>query len=90
MAAKLRGISKAAQALMVTPPAITMQIKQLEEAVGIRLLIPDGNAIRLTDTGEMVFKRAERIFSMSRRSNPPRVDGQRTEVWRSNNGISLW
>ena len=62
MAAKLRGISKAAQALMVTPPAITMQIKQLEEAVGIRLLIRDGNAIRLTDTGEMVFKRAERIF----------------------------
>ena len=45
MAAKLRGISKAAQALMVTRPAITMQSKQLEEAVGIRLLIRDGNAI---------------------------------------------
>jgi len=62
MAAKLRSISNAAQALMVTPPAITMQVKQLEETVGIRLLVRDGNSIRLTDTGEIVFKRAEKIF----------------------------
>jgi len=47
---------------MVTPPAITMQIKQLEETVGIRLLVRDGNAIRLTKTGEEVFTRAEKIF----------------------------
>lgn len=62
MAAKLNSISKAAQALMVTPPAITMQVKQLEEALGIRLLVRDGNSIRLTDTGNAVFKRAEKIF----------------------------
>jgi len=62
MAAKLKSVSKAAHALMVTPPAVTMQVKQLEETVGIRLLIRDGNAIRLTDTGETVFRRAERIF----------------------------
>ena len=62
MAAKLKSISKAAQALMVTPPAVTMQVKQFEETIGIRLLVRDGNSIRLTDTGEMVFKRAEKIF----------------------------
>jgi DNA-binding transcriptional LysR family regulator len=62
MAAKLRSISKAAQTLMVTPPAITIQVKQLEETIGIRLLVRDGNSIRLTDTGEIVFKRAEAIF----------------------------
>ena len=62
MAAKRRSISEAARALMVTPPAITMQVKQLEETVGIRLLVRDGNSIRLTDTGEIVFKRAEKIF----------------------------
>lgn len=62
MAAKRRSISEAAQALMVTPPAITMQVKQLEESVGIRLLVRNGNSIRLTDTGEIVFKRAEKIF----------------------------
>jgi len=62
MAAKLNSISKAAQALMVTPPAITMQVKQLEETVGVRLLVRDGNSIRLTDTGVIVFKKAELIF----------------------------
>ncbi len=62
MAARERSISKAAQALMVTPPAVTMQVKQLEEAVGIRLLVRDGNSIRPTDTGEVVFKKAEKIF----------------------------
>lgn len=61
-AAKLNSISKAAQALMVTPPAICMQIKQLEETVNVRLLLRDGNAIRLTDTGMLVFKKAELIF----------------------------
>lgn len=61
-AASLKSISGAAHALMVTPPAITIQVKQLEEAIGIRLLVRDGNSIRLTDAGLSVFKRAEKIF----------------------------
>jgi len=61
-AAKLNSITKAAQVLMVTPPAITMHIKSLEKTVGIRLLVRDGNSIRLTGTGEDVLRRAERIF----------------------------
>jgi DNA-binding transcriptional LysR family regulator len=61
-AAKSSSITRAADELMVTPPAITMQIKQLEETVGIRLLVRDGNSIRLTKTGEAVFTRAEKIF----------------------------
>jgi len=61
-AAKLNSISKAAQTLMVTPPAICMQVKQLEETVNVRLLVRDGNTIRLTDTGVLVFKKAELIF----------------------------
>ncbi len=62
IAANLKSISGAAQALMVTPPAITIQVKQLEETIGIRLLVRDGNSIRLTDVGVSVFKRAEKIF----------------------------
>jgi DNA-binding transcriptional LysR family regulator len=61
-AAKLNSISKAAQALMVTPPAITMHIKRFEESIGIRLLVRDGNSIRLTRTGEGVMQRSELIF----------------------------
>ena len=47
---------------MVTPPAITIQVKQLEETIGIRLLVRDGNAIRLTDAGARLFKKAEKVF----------------------------
>lgn len=62
VAASMKSISGAAQALMVTPPAITIQVKQLEETIGFRLLVRDGNSIRLTDAGMSVFKRAEKIF----------------------------
>jgi len=61
-AAKLNSISKAAQALMVTPPAVTQHIKRFEEKIGIRLIVSDGNSIRLTSTGEGVMQRAEKIF----------------------------
>ncbi|MFH1115011.1 MAG: LysR family transcriptional regulator [Pseudomonadota bacterium] len=61
-AAKLNSISKAAQELMVTPPAVCIQVKQLEETVNVRLLVREGNTIRLTDAGVRVFKKAEQIF----------------------------
>lgn len=61
-AAKLNSIAKAAQALMVTPPAISQHIKRFEEKIGIRLVVSDGNSIRLTSTGRGVLQRAEKIF----------------------------
>ncbi len=61
-AARHHSVSKAAQALMVTPPAITMQIKQLEEHLGLRLTYRDGHAIELTEIGRAVFQKAERVF----------------------------
>ena len=61
-AAKLSSIAKAAQQLMVTPPAITNHIKRFEEKIGIRLLVRDGNSIRLTSTGQGVLQKAEQIF----------------------------
>ena len=48
-AARLKSITRAAEALMVTPPAVTMQVKQLEETLDLRLLFREGNAIRLTE-----------------------------------------
>jgi DNA-binding transcriptional LysR family regulator len=47
---------------MVTPPAITMQIKQLEENLGLRLVYRDGHAIELTEIGRSVFQKAETVF----------------------------
>lgn len=61
-AAKYKSVSEAANQLMVTPPAVTMQVKQLEETLGIRLMFRDRNSIRLTEVGETVFKKSKVIF----------------------------
>jgi DNA-binding transcriptional LysR family regulator len=65
-AARLQSVSLAAQELMVTPPAISMQIKQLEETLEIRLMFRHRNSIRLTEVGEKVFQRASTIFEQIR------------------------
>jgi DNA-binding transcriptional LysR family regulator len=61
-AAKTRSITRAAAELSVTPGAVTLQIKQLEENTGVRLLLRTGNSMQLTEAGAEVYKRAQNIF----------------------------
>jgi DNA-binding transcriptional LysR family regulator len=61
-AAKSESITKAAEELMVTPAAVTAQVKQLEENVGLRLLFRSGNVMRLTESGTAVFERIRKVF----------------------------
>ncbi|MBN2122829.1 MAG: LysR family transcriptional regulator, partial [Deltaproteobacteria bacterium] len=65
-AATRGSMSQAAQELMVTPPAVTMQVKQLEETLGIRLLFREGNAMRLTPAGLEILKKARKVFDRIR------------------------
>ena len=60
--AKTGSVSKAAQELMVTPPATTMQVKQFEKTVGSVLLFREGHTMKLTDVGKVIFEKAERVF----------------------------
>ena len=50
--ARERSVSKAAERLFVTQPAVSMQLRQLEDAFGIALVEASGRNIRLTDAGE--------------------------------------
>jgi len=61
-AAKFESITKAAEELMVTPAAVTSQVKQLEENLGLRLLFRAGNAMRLTESGTVVFEKTRKVF----------------------------
>lgn len=61
-AARLKSVTLAARELMVTPPAISMQVKQLEETLEIKLMYRHGNTIRLTDVGLSVYKKTAAIF----------------------------
>jgi LysR family transcriptional regulator, transcriptional activator of the cysJI operon len=61
-AARLSSITEAARELMVTTPAVTMQIRRLEQTLGVSLMYRGGNSIQLTEAGKTVFTRSNRIF----------------------------
>ncbi|MFC3608018.1 LysR family transcriptional regulator [Stutzerimonas tarimensis] len=50
-AARLGGVSEAARELHVTHGAISRQVKQLEEALGVALFVKDGRGVKLTVAG---------------------------------------
>ncbi len=62
--AKLLSFTKAAESLHMTQPAVTFQIRQLEEYFNTRLFDRTHNKISLTEAGEHVFGYAERIIAL--------------------------
>ncbi len=62
--ARLLSFTKAADTLHMTQPAVTFQVRQLEEYFNTRLFDRTHNRISLTDAGRRVFEYADRIFSL--------------------------
>lgn len=62
--ARLMSFTKAAENLHMTQPAVTFQIRQLEEYFNTRLFDRTHNRISLTEAGERVFEFAEKIISL--------------------------
>ena len=63
--AKHLSFTKAAEALFMTQPAVTFQIKQLEERFNSRLFERGHGRIALTPAGHVVLDYAERILALS-------------------------
>lgn len=63
--AKQMSFTKAAETLFMTQPAVTFQIKQLEEHFNTRLFERGHGRIALTPAGEIVLEYAERILALS-------------------------
>ena len=63
--AKHLSFTKAAEALFMTQPAVTFQIKQLEEHFNTRLFDRAHGRIALTSTGTLALEYAERILTLS-------------------------
>ncbi len=57
-------ISRAAEYLYITQPSLTRQIQSLERETGRQLFIRGGRRMRLTETGELLYKRAEEIVAL--------------------------
>lgn len=63
--AKHLSFTRAADALFMTQPAVTFQIKQLEAQCGARLFERRHGGISLTSAGELVLSYAGRILALS-------------------------
>ena len=64
--ARFKHFGKAADAVAVTQPALSMQIKELEENLGVMLLERSSKGLQLTSAGQEVLKRAKSILSSVR------------------------
>ncbi len=62
--ARLLNFTKAADALHMTQPAVTFQIRQLEEHFNTRLFDRTHNRVSLTEAGQRVYSYADRIFEL--------------------------
>ncbi len=62
--AKTGNITNAANALHLTQPTLSRQIKELEEQLGQALLVRKSHHVSLTPAGVLFRKRAEEIISM--------------------------
>src|SRR5260370_18811117 len=63
--AKPLSFTKAAETLFMTQPAVTFQVKQLEEHLNTRLFDRAQGRIALTPAGQIAFEYAERILGLS-------------------------
>ena len=62
--ARLLSFTKAAEELHMTQPAVTFQVRQLEEQFNTRLFDRTHNRISLTEAGRRVYEYAEKIFEL--------------------------
>ena len=62
LAAREKSITKAAEALYITQPAVSIQIKSLEEALQLKLFRKCGKDLEITDAGKVLYGYAEKIF----------------------------
>ena len=74
--------NRAAQNLHLTQPALSRQVKDLEDELGVPLLERGTNAVKLTDAGELFYEDARDLLARADQAIQ-RVRGQcRTEVLR--------
>ena len=64
LVAREKSCTKAAELICITQPAVTMQIKTLEQSLGVTLFRKGSKALELTDAGEVLLNYATRIFAV--------------------------
>lgn len=65
--ARLGGVGRAAKALHLAQSTVSMQLKELTEAVGVALFEPLGRGLILTQHGEVLLQTVRELFSVWQR-----------------------
>ena len=63
--AREENLTRAAQILFITQPALSKQLKFLEEELGKKLFVRKNSGIKLTDAGKLLCKRAAELVNLS-------------------------
>ena len=82
--AKHLSFTKAAGVLHMTQPAVTFQVRQLEEQFNTRLFDRNHNRIYLTVAGELVYHFARQIFELY-----SRMEGEVRELTGNVSGVVI-
>ncbi|MEV6222201.1 LysR family transcriptional regulator [Nocardia fluminea] len=61
-------VAAVAEALSMTPSAVSQQLKVLAREAGVALLEPDGRRVRLTDAGQALVLRADDVLAAMERA----------------------
>jgi DNA-binding transcriptional LysR family regulator len=61
---KKKSFTRAAEELNVTQPAVTIQVKSLEKSLNLKLVQQVGKRVQLTESGELLYQYAEKIFDL--------------------------
>jgi DNA-binding transcriptional LysR family regulator len=61
-----RSFSQAAERLGVTQPAVSLQVRSLEERLGQRLLDRSGRRVETTEAGDVLYRNAKRLLQVER------------------------
>jgi LysR family transcriptional regulator, transcriptional activator of nhaA len=61
---RIGSVSRASAELRLTQATVSAQLKSLEQSLGEKLFYKSGRHLILTDTGKVVFRYAEEIFSL--------------------------
>jgi LysR family transcriptional regulator, benzoate and cis,cis-muconate-responsive activator of ben and cat genes len=74
--------NRAAGTLHLTQPALSRQVKDLEDELGVRLLVRGKNAVTLTDVGELFYEDARDLLARADQAMRRARGESRSEVLR--------
>jgi len=82
------GVTRASEKLNVSQPTVSGQLRELEEALGAKLLARSGRTVALTDVGRTVYRYADEMMALDRELLAA-VEGRPTRPGRLKVGVAM-